>query len=119
MKGYHGFNLNGEEIFYVPQNFILKKTGRSIKVDSNPSHLEELTLHFSKKKINKEFTDEVIIADSFLKKFQKHCFNNNPNSYLVALEIFDYSLDTIKLNSALAGRSFKEFSVTQGYNWDK
>jgi hypothetical protein len=116
MKGYYGFNSEGHEVFYVPQNFLLKKSGRKIVVDSDPSHLEELTIYFSENKNNLSFAESVQLPDCLLRKFQRYCRGGNPASYLVANEIFDYLKDMSRLKSVIKKKNFFDYIVGQGYD---
>jgi len=115
MKGYRGFNKSGEEIFYVPQNFILIRKGRSINVDSDVNHLEELTLYFNENPIDKKIVDSVNLPKELLSEFREYCKKNNFLFYKKALEIRDYFCDLIKLNNEMKNRSFCEFAVSKGY----
>jgi len=115
MKGYMGINLKGEEIFYVPRNFILNQCGRSIVVDSNPNHLEELGLYCLENPINEKFVDVVDISEKMLSEFQAFCENNHFNSYQKALEIFDLAKDFVQLNEADPNKNFVRYAVNQGY----
>jgi len=118
MKGYRGFDINGREIFYVPQNFILTHSGRSIRVDIDPSHLEELTLFFINTSINPNFVDSIKIPDRLLKEFRSSCFKGSFSYYSNAVEIFEYFEELNRLKKDVNPCTFFEYSVSKGYPVD-
>lgn len=119
MNAIRGFDVKGEEVLYVPQNFILIRSGRRIQVEDTPSHLEELTLHFNENPIDKDFVDIVNIPDKLLKQFREYCDQNHFFSYKIALEIREYCEDFIQLDNVIGNKTFFEFALINGYDVEK
>jgi len=101
MKAYYGLNKEGEELFYYPHNFILKKYRKDVAIDFNPSRLARLAFGFPELKI-KNFFDKgefsvIKIPNILSEEFRDLCYKSKTReAMLKILEIFSLAKDELK-----------------------